>query len=61
MVLDDLEADPGARRGTFRRIGDQLGVNPETLRSWVNRLSRCRLGGVLLLAHPDSQSLFAQP
>jgi transposase len=32
MVLDALEADPGARRGIFRRIGDQLGVNPETLR-----------------------------
>ena len=37
MVLDALEADPGARRGVFRRIGDQLGVNPETLRSWVNQ------------------------
>lgn len=37
MVLDALEADPGARRGIFRRIGDQLGVNPETLRSWVNQ------------------------
>src|SRR5699024_137719 len=23
--------------GIFRRIGDQLGVNPETLRSWVNQ------------------------
>ena len=30
MVLDTLEADPSARRGIFRRIGDQLGVNPET-------------------------------
>src|SRR5690625_707843 len=37
MVLDALEADPGARRGIFRRIGDQLGVNPETLRPWVNQ------------------------
>ena len=37
MVRDALEADPGARRGVFRRIGDQLGVNPETLRSWVNQ------------------------
>lgn len=37
MVLDALEAGPGARRGIFRRIGDQLGVNPETLRSWVNQ------------------------
>ena len=37
MVLYALEADPSARRGIFRRIGDQLGVNPETLRSWVNQ------------------------
>ena len=37
MVRDALEAAPGARRGIFRRIGDQLGVNPETLRSWVNQ------------------------
>src|SRR5699024_11644737 len=37
MVRDALEADPGARRGIFRRIGDQLGVNQETLRSWVNQ------------------------
>lgn len=37
MVLDVLEADPGTRRGIFRRIGDQLGVNPETLRSWVKQ------------------------
>ena len=37
MVLDALEADPAARRGIFRRVGDQLGVNPETLRSWVNQ------------------------
>lgn len=37
MVLDALEADPSSRRGLFRRVGDQLGVNPETLRSWVNQ------------------------
>lgn len=37
MVLDSLEADPSSKRGLFRRIGDQLGVNPETLRSWVNQ------------------------
>ena len=32
MVRDALETDPGARRDMLRRIGDQLGVNPETLR-----------------------------
>src|SRR5699024_3041877 len=37
MVLDAPEADPSARRSIFRRIGDQLGVNSETLRSWVNQ------------------------
>src|SRR5699024_6817343 len=27
--------DPSTRSGTFRRVGEQLGINPETLRSWV--------------------------
>jgi len=37
MVLDFLEEDPGSQRGVFRRVGDQLGVNPETLRGWVRQ------------------------
>lgn len=38
MVLDVLESnDSDAKRGVYRRIGDQLGVNPETLRSWVKQ------------------------
>ena len=37
MVLDLLEDDPGSQRGVFRRVGDQLGVNPETLRGWVRQ------------------------
>lgn len=37
IVLNLQEADPGARRGIFRCIGDQLGMNPETLQSWVNQ------------------------
>ena len=37
MVLDFLEDDPGSQRGVFRRVGDQLGVNPETLRGWVRQ------------------------
>ena len=37
MVLDLLEDDPTSRRGVFRRVGDQLGVNPETLRGWVRQ------------------------
>ena len=27
--------DPAARSGALRRIGEQLGINPETLRNWV--------------------------
>ena len=38
MVLDALEDDPGSQRGIFRRVGEQLGVNPETLRGWVRRV-----------------------
>jgi len=34
-----LEArkDPATRPGACRRIGEQLGINPETLRGWVTR------------------------
>jgi transposase len=29
--------DPATRTGALRRIGDQLGINPETLRNWVTQ------------------------
>ncbi len=29
--------DPATRVGAVRRIGEQLGVNPETLRNWVTQ------------------------
>ena len=34
-----LEArkDPASRPGACRRIGEQLGINPETLRGWVQQ------------------------
>ena len=34
-----LEArkDPASRPGAIRRIGEQLGINPETLRGWVSQ------------------------
>lgn len=31
----DLRRDPATRTGALRRIGEQLGINPETLRNWV--------------------------
>lgn len=36
-VLDAIEADPSSRRGLFRRVSDQLGVNPGILRFWVTQ------------------------
>ncbi len=31
----DLRRDPATRTGALRRVGEQLGINPETLRNWV--------------------------
>ena len=36
MVLD-AKQDPLTRTGACRRIGLQLGLNPETLRGWVTQ------------------------
>ena len=33
----DARKDPATRTGAFRRIGEQLGVNPEAPRTWVSR------------------------
>lgn len=33
----DLRRDPETRSGALRRVGDQLGINPETLRNWVSQ------------------------
>jgi transposase len=33
----DLRRDPVTRSGALRRVGDQLGINPETLRNWVQQ------------------------
>jgi len=31
----DLRRDPATRSGALKRVADQLGINPETLRNWV--------------------------
>ena len=31
----DARKDPASRSNACRRIGEQLGINPETLRGWV--------------------------
>lgn len=33
----EARRDPATRPGTFRRVGEQLGINPETLRNWVQQ------------------------
>lgn len=36
-LVMDAKKDPDSRKGACRRIGEQLGINPETLRGWVNQ------------------------
>ena len=33
----DARRDPVTRPGALQRVGEQLGINPETLRGWVNQ------------------------
>ncbi len=33
----DARKDPASRPGACRRIGEQLGIHPETLRGWVTQ------------------------
>src|SRR3954447_18562959 len=33
----DARKDQATRAGAFKRIGEQLGVHPEALRTWVTR------------------------
>ena len=33
----DLRRDPATRKGALARVGEQLGINPETLRNWVQQ------------------------
>lgn len=36
MALES-RLDPATRAGAFRRVGKQLGIHPETLRTWVRQ------------------------
>ena len=33
----EARQDPGRKAGALQRIGEQLGINPETLRGWVKQ------------------------
>jgi transposase len=33
----DLRRDAATRTGALKRVGEQLGINPETLRNWVGQ------------------------
>ena len=33
----DARRDPATRSGALRRVGEQLEINPETLRNWVQQ------------------------
>lgn len=33
----EARLDPATRPGALRRVGDQLGIHPETLRTWVRQ------------------------
>lgn len=37
MALE-ARCDPATRVGAFKRIGEQLGIHPETLRNWVTQV-----------------------
>jgi transposase len=36
-MVFELRAETGESRGTLARVGEKLGVNPETLRNWVEK------------------------
>jgi transposase len=37
-MVFELRAESGNPRGSIARVGERLGVNPETLRNWVERV-----------------------
>jgi len=33
----DLRRNPDTKQGALQRVGEQLGINPDTLRNWVQQ------------------------
>jgi transposase len=36
-MVFELRAELGSTRGSLARVGEKLGINPETLRNWVEK------------------------
>ena len=36
-MVRDIKTESGKDKDTCRRVGEQLGIDPETLRGWVNQ------------------------
>ena len=36
-LVFDMRAETGSKRGPIKRVAEQLGINEETLRTWVKR------------------------
>jgi transposase len=36
-MVFEMRERTGQRKGALARVGEQLGINPETLRNWVNQ------------------------
>ncbi len=36
-MVFEIREQTGQRKAALARVGKQLGINPETLRNWVNR------------------------
>ena len=36
-MVFELRAETGSTRGSLARVGEKLGINPETLRNWVEK------------------------
>jgi len=55
-LVIDARKDPATRPGACRRIGEQLGINPETLRGWVQQ-AEIDAGDRPGMTTPDAQRL----